>query len=558
MWFRKGLRTIGTAVLTFAMVASLVTPGETTAAKAPSFAKKTVNVKVGKTTTVKIKNVNKKAKVTWKIKSTRIAKLGKKSKTSVKVKGVKAGKTTLTAVYKLRKNKKTLKCSIVVKGTDVAKPTPVSQDSNTNQPTPTATQNVVNPTAVPTLAPTATPTAEPTEAPFGWTSTWGTAEEKNDISADSAMPKIPLAGTTIRQIIRPTTSGEKIRLRLSNQYGKSDVEIGSCHVAVQKPIGEGSSIDYQTSAIDTSTDTLITVDGSESFTIPAGEVIITDEIEFTTTALENLAISMYILDAPESNITGHRGARATTYQMPGNVVSEESIETGDTKTTTSWFFVSDVSIWTKGGKAVVCFGDSITDGYGTDASYLGKRPDSYTRWIDYFAKRLQGNEDTKHISVINEGIGSNAMFGGYPTDAGKDRFERDLLEHDNVAYCIILFGVNDLNKLPDTSKFESLKSEYETMIDLCRSNNIKVFAAPILPFGTSDYYSEGSEATRQLINNWFRSEDSGVDGIIDFEGALADPENPKNILEKYTHGDGLHPYDGYDVMADAINLDLFK
>ena len=96
------------------------------------------------------------------------------------------------------------------------------------------------------------------------------------------------------------------------------------------------------------------------------------------------------------------------------------------------------------------------------------------------------------------------------------------------------------------------------MVKLCHDNNIKVYGAPILPFGTSDYYSEGSEQVRQLINNWMRSTDSQMDGIIDFEHAVADPDNPKNCLEKYTHEDGLHPYDGYEVMANAIDLTLFE
>ena len=96
------------------------------------------------------------------------------------------------------------------------------------------------------------------------------------------------------------------------------------------------------------------------------------------------------------------------------------------------------------------------------------------------------------------------------------------------------------------------------MMALCHENNIKVYAAPILPFGTSGYYSEGSEEVRQLINDWFRSEESEVDGIIDFESAVADPENPKNVREEYTHSDGLHPYDGYEAMANAIDLKMFE
>ena len=61
-----------------------------------------------------------------------------------------------------------------------------------------------------------------------------------------------------------------------------------------------------------------------------------------------------------------------------------------------------------------------------------------------------------------------------------------------------------------------------------------------------------------MINDWMRSTNSQMDGIIDFESAVADPDNPKNVLEAYTHADGLHPYDGYEVMANAIDLTLFE
>ena len=380
-----------------------------------------------------------------------------------------------------------------------------------------------------------------------WVSTWGTALERCDETPET-MPKLPLAGTTVRQIIRPTTSGSRIRLRLSNEYGKKDLLIGALHIAKQVKADE--------SVIYDNTDAIITFNGNEEMLIPAGETIITDDIEYDVKALENIAISVYITDAPVEDVTGHRGARATTYQMKGNNVSKK--EFSDYETTTSWFFVSDVSILTEEkAKAVVCFGDSITDGYGTDALYLGRKPDSYTRWIDYLAKRFQANEETKHISLINEGIGGNSILAAWPTDAGKDRFERDVTSHDGVEYCIILFGVNDLEKLPDTSKYEKLIAEYKKMIEICHSHGIKVYMSPILPFGTSGHYSEASEKVRSMINEWIRSKESKVDGIIEFDKALEDKDNPVRLQEKYTHEDGLHPYDGYDVMAEAVELSMF-
>ena len=534
----------GVFLVIMSMAASMTAASDSAAAKLPKLSKNRVSVQAGKTVQLKLKNVSPKAKVSWTSKSKKIAKITQSTKKTAKIRGIKTGKTTITAKYKLGKIKKTLSCKITVKK-KAAKPA-VTSPAPVESPTAAATAPASTSSAAPPAS--SEPDGSPAPISYKWVTTWGTAEEKCDTTKD-AMPKMPLTDTTVRQIIRVTTGGQKLRLRLSNQYGESDVEIQSLHLAKQ--------VQADASTIDVSTDAVVKVNGSEQFTIPKGKVIVTDEVDFSVNALDNVAISAYFGAAPTQNITGHRGARATTYQVAGNQVSAEAFSS--VKKTTSWFFLADASIWSPDkSKAVVCFGDSITDGYGTDATYLGKKPDSYTRWIDYFAKRLQANESTTHIPLINEGIGANSILGSYPTDAGKDRFKRDLLEHDGVAYCIILFGVNDLNSLRDTSKYDQLLPEYQKMIQLCHENGIKVYGAPILPFGTSDYYSEASEEVRTKINNWMRSTDSNLDGIIDFESAVADPQNPKNILEEYTHEDGLHPYDGYEAMANAIDLNMFE
>ena len=395
-----------------------------------------------------------------------------------------------------------------------------------------------------------------------WLSVWATTEEKCNLSGatDTAMPKLALEGTTIRQIIRVTAGGPQIRFRLSNQYGECDVEVNSMHVAKQSKDALADGKGHGSSKVDMSTilpetDKVVTVNGEASFVIPKGEVIYTDPIDLAVEGLDNLAISMYFGKAPTTNITGHRGARATTYQMKGDQTTRETYISA--RETTSWYFLADCAVICPEGTAVVFFGDSITDGYGTDASYLGKKPDSYIRYIDYLAKRIQANEETKHISVLNEGLGSNSVLGAYPTVSGKQRFSRDVLEHDKVKYVVIYFGVNDIGKLKDTSKYDQLIPEYKKMIDLCHANGIKVYGAPITPFGTSDYYTEEAETVRTMINNWMRSDESGFDGIIDFETVLADPANPINLLYEYTKADGLHPYEGYSAMADSVDLNMF-
>ncbi|MCM1119832.1 MAG: GDSL-type esterase/lipase family protein [bacterium] len=385
--------------------------------------------------------------------------------------------------------------------------------------------------------------------PMSWVTTWGTAEE-NFIATPEGMPQ-PLENTTVRQIVRVTTSGDEMKLRLSNRYGKRDVVIRSMHVAKQ--------VRADQSTIDTSTDTVVEALGSEKIVIPAGGVIETDAFRFSVKALDNIAITMYFGAAPVTadEMTGHRGARATTYQVSGNEVSTETFSTP--ATTTSWYFLADVSLMSPAGsKAIICFGDSITDGFGTDWAVQGKRPDTYTRWVDFFARRLQANDSTKRLSVVNKGIGANSILGSWPTDAGRDRFKRDLLGHDGAGYCILLFGVNDLLSLSDTGKYDRLIPEYQKMVALCHENGIKIYGAPILPFGKSRDHTEAAEEVRTRINSWMRSPDSHMDGIIDFENALADPTDPKSILPQYAPLDGLHPYEGYETMAEAIDLTMFE
>jgi lysophospholipase L1-like esterase len=64
--------------------------------------------------------------------------------------------------------------------------------------------------------------------------------------------------------------------------------------------------------------------------------------------------------------------------------------------------------------------------------------------------------------------------------------------------------------------------------------------------------------TRQAVNQWIRT--SGwFDGVIDFDAVLRDPDHPRRLLPRFSSEDHLHPNDlGYQAMADAINLALFR
>jgi lysophospholipase L1-like esterase len=85
-----------------------------------------------------------------------------------------------------------------------------------------------------------------------------------------------------------------------------------------------------------------------------------------------------------------------------------------------------------------------------------------------------------------------------------------------------------------------------------------VIGALLTPYQGANYASPAGEEARTALNNWIRT-GGAFDGVVDFATATADPANPLAFRAEYNIRDKLHPNDaGYQAMADAIDLNLFK
>ena len=63
---------------------------------------------------------------------------------------------------------------------------------------------------------------------------------------------------------------------------------------------------------------------------------------------------------------------------------------------------------------------------------------------------------------------------------------------------------------------------------------------------------------RNAFNDWIRSTDL-IDGCVDFDRALCDPQNPSAFLPEYDSGDHLLPSAaGYKAMADAVLKEILE
>ena len=384
-----------------------------------------------------------------------------------------------------------------------------------------------------------------------WVGAWAASQQVPE--PQNALPAQLASDVTIRQIVRLTAGGPRLRVRVSNLYGAEPLAFTAVRVA--RPVAPGSS------AIAPGTDQAVTFNGREDVIVPAGAEWVSDPVEMAIDPLSSVTVSYHLPRAPDVQ-TSHPGSRTTTFVARGRRGSDLQLP-ADAAPVVRWYQLSGIDVPAKpNSAAIVTFGDSITDGYGVG-------PDRNERWPDFLAERLQADPSTRHLSVLNHGIGGNrVLLNGIGPNA-LARFERDVLGQTGVRYVIFLEGVNDLGGLT-REKSASPEAQarlradiigaYKQMVARARARGIRTIGATILPFAGSDYYKPPAEteANRQAINAWIRQPGS-FDAVIDFDAVMRDPARPDRLRPEVDSGDGLHPsIAGYRAMAEAVPLSLFS
>ena len=387
-----------------------------------------------------------------------------------------------------------------------------------------------------------------------WIGTWGASPAPQLANPASMLSEhLLFENQTIREIVHTSAGGRSVRVRLSNAYGREPVTIGAAHIALRK----------SESAIVAGSDHPLTFAGRSSVFIPADATVLSDPIDMDLPALSDVAISLFLPKAA-AGAGLHYSAQQTSYVGAGDLTAAQSVS--DPAKITSWVFLTglEVSAPASGG-TIVALGDSITDGARSTV-------DANRRWPNVLAQRLASAKTGFPIGVLDEGIGGNRLlhdpavniFFGVNALA---RFDRDVLAQPGVRYVIVLEGINDIGH-PGTSAppneivtAEDIIAAYKQMIERAHEAGIKIFGGTLTPFaGTTfpNYFTPEKEVKRKAVNEWIRTSHA-FDGVIDFEKAVRDPQNPDGMLPKYDGGDRLHPGDaGYQAMGEAIDLSLFR
>lgn len=375
-----------------------------------------------------------------------------------------------------------------------------------------------------------------------WQAAWASAQMTPE--GNNVLPAGALADATLRQIVRPSIGGARVRVRFSNVFGHAPLRIAGASVA--------RSADHASARLVPGSARALAFGGARDVVIPPGGEWLSDPVALPIAAFDDLAVSAY-LPADPDGATSHPGSRATSWIAKGDATGAGDLP-GATATD-HWFQLSGVEVERCAApNGIVAFGDSITDGYGV-------KPNTNARWTDGLARRLGGR-----AAVLNLGIGGNRLLLDELGPNALARFDRDVLGQAGARHLIVLEGVNDIGVLtrerpatPEAHRMlvAGVTGAYAQMTARARAHGLTVHVATIMPFASNTYYHPGpaSEADRQAINAWIRTP-GHVDHVIDFDRAMRDPAHPDRLLPGYDSGDGLHPsVAGYAAMAVAVGLD---
>jgi len=378
-----------------------------------------------------------------------------------------------------------------------------------------------------------------------WVGTWSASP----VAIDNSAGPLGVSPYTIRNVVHTSLAGTVARVVLTNEMGTRPLTIKTAQIAISD--GTRGSIHAAM---------LLSFNGMTSVTIPVGAKAVSDSVAMQLPFGSNVAVSLCIPIQSIPVLTQHSFANQSNFLVPGDFVAKRMPDTATD--IDSWIFLSAIEVQAPlASGALAVLGDSITDGAFSTRG-------ANRRWPDALARRLEAEQGTPRLAVLNAGIGGNRVLHDYAgQNAGPSalaRFDRDVLAQAGVRYLVILEGINDigwstrLTEARDPVSAPDIIFGISQLIERAHAHGIKVFLGTIMPDGGLDYYySNAGEAERQEVNRWIRSTTLS-DGVIDFDKVMADPEDPKRLLAAYDK-DHIHPNDlGHQAMADAAAYVLFQ
>ncbi|KJS40574.1 MAG: hypothetical protein VR71_23100 [Roseovarius sp. BRH_c41] len=376
-----------------------------------------------------------------------------------------------------------------------------------------------------------------------WTPAWAASPEavwSTEFDFPTGLPD-SIAGQFIRQPLTLAWGGDSLRITLSNSYGTRPLPVDAATVA---PGGAAAALEGQEQPV--------LFGGNPWVIIPPGARITSDPVALTIQAGQRISITLrYGDDAVAQDF--HWDARETSFVLDGDRIDEEI---------TARVSLAGVLTDHPAEMVVVAMGDSITDGNGATMN-------EDVRWPDFLARRLA----PQGVAVINAGISGGRLLSEGMGESVLARIDRDAFAVPGIDAVVLLIGTNDIAWpgspfAPDEAPMtlERLQAGIAAIAAKARIHGVRLIVGTVPPFrgalpGTpmeATYWSAAKDTLRSEFNDWLRKTDL-IDGLVDFDAVLRDPDEPSRLRPSFDSGDRLHPGDvGNKAMAAAISLELLK
>ncbi|MBE6977087.1 MAG: lipase [Ruminococcaceae bacterium] len=370
-----------------------------------------------------------------------------------------------------------------------------------------------------------------------WVSVWG-----NAVSVAENRPERYAKDITIRYPVHIPFDGQALRLTFDNYCGTEPITISKVTVLY------GGKV-YP-----------VCFAGERAVTVDAGKNIISDPLAILLTEDEVIQVSFYLADFTlMRSVVYACGPLSEGIYANGDATEIVHLDRDRSRVTHLFYFLSNVSVLTDGEKrSIVCYGDSITA----------------QNWPDELALRCftEGYRDTAIIRRATSGSRILRQYHCITYESyglkGSNRFHHEV-PTDGADTVIIQQGINDIihpvgeqvnifRPMSDLPTVQELIDGLKTYISQARSYGYKVYVGTLLPMGGWRTDAPWRQEMRHAYNDFIRNTDL-IDGCIDFDLALRDPQQPDRFLPAYDSGDHLHPSAaGYRRMAMEIPAHILK
>ena len=370
-----------------------------------------------------------------------------------------------------------------------------------------------------------------------WVSVWG-----NAVSVAENRPERYAKNITIRYPIRMPFAGSAVRLTFDNYCGTEPVTLNKTTVLCR-------GVFYP-----------VTFGGQAEATIPAGENVTSDPLEITVEREEQIHVSFYLRDFTlMRSVVFTCGKLSRGLYANGDETENAQIDIQTSRQTHLFYFLSNVSLLTAPcNRTVVCYGDSITA----------------QDWPDDLALRC-AREGFDRTAIIRRATSGSRILREYHCLTyesyglmGSRRFHHEV-PTDGADAVLIQQGINDIihpvgeavnvfRPMSDLPTVEELIEGLKTYIAQARSYGYRVYVGTLLPMGGWRTDAPFRQEMRHAYNDFIRTTDL-IDGCVDFDRALRDPDRIDWFLPEYDSGDHLHPSKlGYERMAMEVPEELLK